>query len=104
MATKTVSRPAVRRLAEIAPAGGELTAMETIQDRDLKLVSADERETQYGRGYLMCLIDPETDEAFECLSSAVVIVKQLDAFKASGDPFEDVIVRFVKQGRCWIME
>lgn len=102
MATKTAT-PA-RRLAEFAPAGGELTSMEELQGRDLRLVSAEPRDTQYGRGYLMALVDPKTDEAFECLSSAVVIVKQLDQFTSGDDVFEQPIVRFAKQGRCWIIE
>lgn len=98
MATKTMPR-----LSDLAPAGGELTRMEDIQDRDLRLISAEPTETQFGRGYRMTLIDDAGGEAHEVLSSAVVVVKQLDK-ALENDPFAEMIVRFVKLGRCWTIQ
>ena len=100
--TKTVTSTP-RRLSEIAPAGGSLTPMADLQGRDLRLIEAVERETEYGRGYLMTVVDVESGEAHEVLSSAVVVVKQIDQAKQSGDPFEDLLVRFEKAGRCWVI-
>ena len=100
--TKTVTSTP-RRLSEIAPAGGSLTPMAELQGRDLRLIEAVERETEYGRGYLMTVVDVESGEAHEVLSSAVVVVKQLDQAKASGDPFAEFLIRFEKAGRCWII-
>lgn len=93
----------LRRLAEIAPAGGDLTPMEELQGRDLLLKGLDNTETQFGDGFFLHLEDPATGETFECLTSAVVVVKQLNKLQEAGDPFEDLLVRFEKQGRCWII-
>ena len=92
--TKTV------RLADVAPAGGELTRMEDIADRDLRLFDYQVTETQYGPGYRMRLADLKTEDQFEVLTSAVVVVKQLTKMKEV-DPFAEPIVCFTKAGRCW---
>ena len=99
MASKTMPV----RLSSFAPAGGELTKMEDIADRDLRLIACEPTETQYGRGYRMTLVtDEDGGAAFEVLTSAVVVVKQLDAMMER-DPFQETVVNFTKQGRCWIV-
>ena len=88
------------RLAEIAPASGDLTPMEDIKERDLLLVSAEPCETQFGEGYLLTLAQPDGSEPFQTLTSGVVVVKQLKKALAD-DPFASFIVRFEKSGRAW---
>ena len=103
--TKTVTSTP-RRLSEIAPAGGSLTPMADLEGRDLRLIEARARQTEYGRGYLMTVVDVESGEAHEVLSSAVVVVKQLDQVRNTphdGDPFAEFLIRFEKAGRCWII-
>lgn len=97
MATKTLPR-----LSDFAPAGGSRTRMVDIADRDLRLVACEPRETQFGRGYLMTLVDPKGDDAYEVLTSAVVVVAQLDKLMES-DPFQECLVRFEKPGQAWII-
>lgn len=92
------------RLSEIAPANGDLMPMEDIKERDLILIAAEERETQFGRGYLLTLIDSArpAEEPYQCLTSGVVVVKQLD--KVLEDPTAlPLTVQFAKSGRAWII-
>ena len=99
MATKTVSHV---RLSDIAPSGGNLTKMEDIADRDLRLFDYQPETTQFGEGYRLRLADLKTEEQFEVLTSAVVVCKQLTKMKEA-DPFAEPVVCFTKKGRFWVI-
>ncbi len=96
------AKTSYRRLSEIAPAGCNLTPMEDLQGRDWLLTEAIPTDTQFGPGYRLTVQHIDTDETFECLTSAVVVVKQID--KMILDKFAlPCIVQFVKQGRAWVI-
>jgi hypothetical protein len=97
MATTTPSR-----LSDVAPAGGELTAMADIEQKDLLLEGAEETETQFGRGYRLTLKEVDGSDVYEVLTNAVVVVKQIDQAFAMNCKFPH-LVRFQKQGKCWII-
>jgi hypothetical protein len=93
----------LRRLSDIAPSGGNYTRMEDIQERDLRLVDFVPQETHYGPGFLLTLVDDATNDAYEVLTSAQVVCKQLQKIRSQDDPFESLLVSFVKQGRAWVI-
>lgn len=88
------------RLAEISPADGDLTPMEDIKDTDLLLVGIDARTTQYGEGYMLTLTDLKGEETFNCLTSAVVVTRQVRQIEEAGHKLP-MIVSFVKSGKAW---
>jgi len=94
------------RLSETAPASADLTPMDAIQGQDLVLMSVEARETTYGRGYLLTLTSQDDNDAevLSCLTSAVVVVGQVDKMlEANKGKFKPCIVRFEKSGRCWVI-
>ncbi len=91
------------RMSDVSPANTDLTPMEHISDTDLKLISFEERETQFGRGYPLTLDDPNREELVSVLTSAVVVVQQLDKMVKDGSFQTGMLVNFTKHGRCWVI-
>lgn len=103
MSTKTQTQAPARRVSDIAPSMGELTRMEALQEQDLTLLDAIPQTTQFGEGFLLKVVDAK-GMPHNVLTSAVVVCRQIGDLIASGEPLEGLVVRFVKQGRCWVIQ
>lgn len=101
MTTKT---PAYARLADFAPASGDLTPMSAIEGQDLILMAVEPRTTQFGEGYLLTLTIPDDADAtvINVLTNAVVVCQQIRKMVEAG--FKPCLVSFVPRGRCWVIE
>lgn len=94
------------RLAEVAPRGDLPTPMADLEGKDLHLCAVDECETRYGPAFRLRCLDPYEGEEHIVITSGVALRDQLKQAQAllAQEGILYVLVRFVKEGRCWVIE